>query len=130
MPLGHVAVVTGTVNDRVITIDQSHWGQSGISRNIRVVDVSPGNDWSAVRVELNRQSGTFGSIYPTYGFIYSRPDSRSNVMVAEASENSSEISDQYAEAPVTAGGVEDHYLSREFVPHRRHLISRVKRHVN
>jgi hypothetical protein len=37
------------------------------------VDVSEANDWTAVRVELGRD-GTFGSVYPTYGFIYNRPD--------------------------------------------------------
>jgi hypothetical protein len=35
--------------------------------------VSANNDWTAVRVGLGR-SGQFGSIYPTYGFIYDRPD--------------------------------------------------------
>jgi len=73
MPLGHVAVVKDVINSRKIIIDQSHWAQRGISRNVEVVDVSPENDWSSVRVELNGRSGTFGSIYPTYGFIYGRP---------------------------------------------------------
>ena len=47
-----------------------------ISRNVAVVDVSEANNWSAVRVELGRD-GTFGSVYPTYGFIYNRPDTGS-----------------------------------------------------
>jgi hypothetical protein len=38
-----------------------------------VIDVSANNDWSAVRVGLG-QSGSYGSVYPTYGFIYDRPD--------------------------------------------------------
>lgn len=77
MPLGHVAVVTRIVNPREIVVDQANWGSHGmrgrISRNVAVVDVSEANNWSAVRVELGR-SGTFGSVYPTYGFIYNRPD--------------------------------------------------------
>jgi surface antigen len=73
MPLGHVAVVSGVVDSRTITIDQSHWGRSGISRDIAVVDVSQNNDWSAVRVQLGR-GGEYGSIYPTHGFIYPRAD--------------------------------------------------------
>ena len=32
------------------------------------VDVSPKNDWSAVRLESNR--GSLGSVYPIKGFIY------------------------------------------------------------
>ncbi|MCE2565706.1 CHAP domain-containing protein [Komagataeibacter sp. FNDCF1] len=81
MPLGHVAVVRQLVNNRTIVIDQSHWGQGGISRSVPVIDVSPNNDWSAVRVALNNRSGGFGSIYPTYGFIYARPASGSDVML-------------------------------------------------
>lgn len=82
MPLGHVAVVRQVVNNRTIVIDQSHWGQRGISRDVPVIDVSPNNDWSAVRVALNSRSGAFGSIYPTYGFIYARPDTTSNMMLS------------------------------------------------
>jgi len=83
MPLGHVAVVTNVVNSRKIIIDQSHWAQRGISRNVEVVDVSPENDWSSVRVGLNGRSDAYGSIYPTYGFIYGRPaNGRSDMMVA------------------------------------------------
>ena len=50
-----------------------HWNSRGITRNIEVKDVSEDNDWSAVRVQLAHE-GTFGSIYPTHGFIYPRPD--------------------------------------------------------
>jgi surface antigen len=74
MPLGHVAVVSDVVDSRTISIDQSHWNSRGVTRDIQVKDVSEDNDWSAVRVELGH-GGTFGSIYPTHGFIYARPDS-------------------------------------------------------
>ncbi len=73
MRLGHVAVVSEVLNSRVVRIDQSHWNSRGVSRDVSVVDVSPENDWSAVRVALSNGS-TYGSIYPTYGFIYPRPD--------------------------------------------------------
>jgi surface antigen len=73
MPLGHVAVVSGIEDSRTIVIDQSHWNSRGISRDIEVKDVSEDNDWSAVRVQLGHGAG-FGSIYPTHGFIYPRPD--------------------------------------------------------
>ncbi len=71
MRLGHVAVVKKVINSREIEIDQAHWGQNRVSRNIAVIDVSPANDWTAVRVALDNQ-GKFGSIYPTHGFIYDR----------------------------------------------------------
>ncbi len=73
MPLGHVAVVSGMIDSRTILIDQSHWNSGGITRDIQVKDVSENNDWSAVRVQLSH-GGAFGSIYPTHGFIYPRPD--------------------------------------------------------
>ena len=74
MRSGHVAVVSNVENARTVEIDHANWANhGGISRNVTVVDVSPDNDWSAVRVELGRD-GEFGSIYPTYGFIYDRPD--------------------------------------------------------
>ena len=73
MRLGHVAVVTDVLNSRMIRIDQSHWNSRGIARDVSVVDVSTDNDWSAVRVELGRGE-SYGAIYPTYGFIYARPD--------------------------------------------------------
>jgi len=74
MPLGHVAVVKSIEDSRTIVIDQSHWAQRGISRNVHVIDVSPNNDWSAVRVALNGNRDAYGSIYPTHGFIYGRPE--------------------------------------------------------
>ncbi len=78
MRLGHVAVVAKVLNTREIEIDHANWAgpgasKGGVSRGIPVVDVSANNDWSEVRVGLGH-SGTFGSVYPTYGFIYDRPD--------------------------------------------------------
>ena len=73
MRLGHVAVVTRVVNNREIEIDHANWAGGGVAHNVPVVDVSENNDWTAVRVGLG-SSDSFGSIYPTYGFIYDRPD--------------------------------------------------------
>jgi hypothetical protein len=73
MPLGHVAVVSRIVNQREIRVDQANWAPGRVARNVAVVDVSPENDWTSVRVQLARSSD-FGNIYPTFGFIYDRPD--------------------------------------------------------
>jgi surface antigen len=78
MRMGHVAVVSNLIDGRNIEIDHANWAgpggmRGGVSRNIRVVDVSENNDWTAIRVSLGR-NGEFGSVYPTYGFIYDRPD--------------------------------------------------------
>jgi hypothetical protein len=76
MHLGHVAVVSNVIGRREIEIDHANWWgpgatKGGISHNISVIDVSPNNDWTAVRVGLGH-TGEYGSIYPTYGFIYDR----------------------------------------------------------
>ncbi len=73
MRLGHVAVVSNVIDGRTVEVDHANWSSRGaIRRNVRVLDVSAFNDWTAVRVALG--SGDFGSVYPTYGFIYDRPD--------------------------------------------------------
>ena len=77
MRLGHVAVVARVVDNRTIEIDHANWagpggGKGQVARGVPVIDVSEGNDWSAVQVGLG--GGGFGSVYPTFGFIYDRPD--------------------------------------------------------
>lgn len=83
MRLGHVAVVTSVVDSRTIQIDQSHWNARGISRDVSVVDVSENNDWTAVRVGMGHDAN-YGSIYPTYGFIYARPDTTGRIITARS----------------------------------------------
>ncbi len=82
MRLGHVAVVTAVLDPRSIEIEHANWSKGSVARHVNVVDVSPANDWSQVRVALAR-GGDYGSTYPTYGFIYDRPDS--GTMLANAS---------------------------------------------
>jgi surface antigen len=79
MRLGHVAVVSRVLGPRHVLIDHANWGGAGIRKgtimhNINVVDVSEANDWSEVRVQLAYDTTSFGKVYPTYGFIYNRPD--------------------------------------------------------
>ena len=129
MRMGHVAVVTNVITPRHIEIDHANWGAPGrISRNIDVVDVSPSNDWTEVRVALS-QAEDYGSIYPTYGFIYDRPDHGTMVAnnapmpvpsdLSMASERVSVPTDTAPEEVAEAAGDDDdatpHYSSR----HRR-----------
>lgn len=73
MPLGHVAVVTAVLDPRTILVTQANWVPGTITNDVTVQDVSPDNDWTDVKVELGDGS-VMGSAYPTYGFIYGRPD--------------------------------------------------------
>jgi len=69
MPYGHVSVVKRRVGAREILVDQANWQPGRVEHGVPVVDVSPGNNWTAVRVWW-RPSGTLGRrLYPTYGFI-------------------------------------------------------------
>ncbi len=67
---GHVAVVTHIVSSREIRVDQANWQNKGeIDYSTPVMDVSPKNDWSQVRV-WDLKSASYGRIYPVTGFIF------------------------------------------------------------
>ena len=75
MQLGHVAVVSRLVTDRVIQITHANWsiidgGRGQVEKDVTVVDVAPAGDCSEVKVWYDpiRDLGT--TVYPTYGFIY------------------------------------------------------------
>ena len=69
LPHGHVSVVAGLRSEREIAVTQANWVHGRIAHDEPVVDVSPGNDWTAVRVWWE-PSGVLGNtVYPTYGFV-------------------------------------------------------------
>lgn len=89
MSRGHVAVVRHVVGPREVRIDHANWGGPGIRRgsvmqDVSVIDVSATNDWSEVRVQSGYNDNAFGRVYPTYGFIYNRPDDGVNTGTAYA----------------------------------------------
>jgi surface antigen len=67
---GHVAVVRHVLTPRSIIIDHANWLASGeVTLNVPVVDVSPKNDWSQVRV-WHIPTQTWGMrVYNVQGFI-------------------------------------------------------------
>jgi surface antigen len=68
---GHVAVVSGVVNDREILVDHANWLNRGrIHKNLPVRDVSAMNDWSVVRVWYAPGNTLGKRRYPAYGFIH------------------------------------------------------------
>lgn len=74
MRSGHLAVVRRVVSNREIRIDHSNWMNDGrIYLNVSVVDVSPNNDWSKVRVWNQLGGGQIGTrVYPISGFVSKR----------------------------------------------------------
>jgi surface antigen len=75
MRLGHVAVVSQVLTDRVIQISHANWSRIGgtrgqIERDVTVIDVSPAGDWSNVKVWYDPVRDLGSTTYPTHGFIY------------------------------------------------------------
>ncbi|MCZ8173044.1 MAG: CHAP domain-containing protein [Novosphingobium sp.] len=77
--LGHVAAVSKIIDSRTVLIRHANWspinGRRGqIEDHVRAIDVSPDNDWSAVRVWYGPSQALGNTHWPLAGFIYpSRP---------------------------------------------------------
>lgn len=73
---GHVAVVRKTTSSRVVLVDHANWAprrsadRGKVAEAVPVMDVSPKNDWTQVRVwyEPSQQFGD--RVYKTTGFVY------------------------------------------------------------
>jgi len=77
LPHGHVALVRRQLDSRTVLIDHANWsrfqGRKGrIEQGVRVVDVSPANDWSQVRVWYQEAADIGQSVYGVRGFVYLR----------------------------------------------------------
>jgi len=75
MQLGHVAVVSQVLTDRIIQVTHANWslidGSRGqVEKDVTVVDVSDDGDWSEVKVWYDPVGDLGGTTYPTWGFIY------------------------------------------------------------
>ena len=69
LPAGHVSTVTAVRSARSIVVADANWVHGEVTKEEPILDVSPGNDWTAVRVwwAPSRQFGI--TTYPTFGFI-------------------------------------------------------------
>ena len=75
LPLGHVAVISRVVTPSVVLVTHANWsrvdGERGhAEQDVTLTDVSPGGDWSEVRVWYRDTDGLGSTTYPDYGFIY------------------------------------------------------------
>ncbi len=73
LPSGHVSVVERLVAPREIVVEHANWSSTAAWRGRvltgqRIIDVSPANDWTQVRVQ--NHLGIYGRSYATHGFIY------------------------------------------------------------
>ena len=90
MRLGHVAVVSQVLTDRIVQITHANWspieGSRGkVEKDVTLVDVSPQGDWSQVKVWYDPNRDLGGSTYQTYGFIYQ--DTKAKVIAATGLSN-------------------------------------------
>ena len=81
MRLGHVAVVSQVLTDRVVQITHANWspieGSRGkVEKDVTVIDVSANGDWSQVKVWYDPNRDLGGSTYSVHGFIYHDATSR------------------------------------------------------
>jgi surface antigen len=72
LPSGHVAVVAQVLSPRQILVTQANWVHHRVTEDQPVIDVSPANDWTMVRVWWPPADAMGVTDYPAYGFI--RPD--------------------------------------------------------
>jgi hypothetical protein len=69
VPDGHLSVVSRLLDERHIHVIQANWVPSELDVDQLVVDVSPGNDWSTVRVWYPPTATLGTHDYATFGFI-------------------------------------------------------------
>lgn len=73
---GHVSVVTRVVSSRLVLVDHANWapartsGRGEVATAVPVLDVSPRNDWSQVRVWFHPAKDFGNRVYRTEGFVY------------------------------------------------------------
>jgi hypothetical protein len=83
LPFGHLAVVTRVTSARQILVTQANWVHHRISADQPVIDISPANDWSVVRVWWPPADQMGVSEYPVHGFILpDRPASHDQLIAA------------------------------------------------
>jgi surface antigen len=90
MRLGHVAVVSEVLTDRIVQITHANWspieGSRGkVEKDVTLVDVSPEGNWSQVKVWYDPSRDLGGSTYQTYGFIYQ--DAKAKILASSGISN-------------------------------------------
>lgn len=84
--LGHVATVSRVVDARTILVNHANWSSPGqIERNVTVMDVSPMNDWSQVRVWFAPIQNLGAAHWPVAGFIYNAKPGKAQAGKAQPS---------------------------------------------
>jgi surface antigen len=138
MRVGHVAVVSRVVSPREILVDQANWVRGRVTQAMSVIDASPLNDWTSVKVQFG---GTHGRENPTYGFIYPQavpasfaqtivepqPDRRNSTQVADGAAPHENAHDRNQTAQSDKPASKHRLAANEpATPHRQHKTTDAK----
>lgn len=80
MRYGHVSVVTRVLSNRLVLVDHANWaparstGRGAVTTAVPVLDVSPKNDWTQVRVWYHPNNDFGSRVYRTDGYVYQPRD--------------------------------------------------------
>jgi len=104
MRLGHVAVVSEVLTDRIVQITHANWspieGSRGkVEKDVTLVDVSPEGNWSEVKVWYDPSRDLGGSTYATYGFIYQ--DAKAKILASTGLSNAENTAIVMAQSAAT-----------------------------
>ena len=103
LPHGHVSVVLGLRSGREITVTQANWVHGRVAHGEPVVDVSPANDWTLVRVWW-APAGVLGTTpYATFGFVTRAPAGRAPAGRAPEPEPARLLTSDASPAATSAG---------------------------
>jgi surface antigen len=109
MNKGHVAVVSQVITERVIQVTHANWsrieGHRGqVEKDVTVVDVSAGGDWSQVKVWYDPARDLGATVYPTYGFIYQKPEGENLILAAARGATETAMNQVAAVLPLASPG--------------------------
>lgn len=101
LQLGHVAVVSRVVDDRVLMITHANWsrinGARGhVEQDVTLTDVSAAGDWSLVKLWFRDNGGLGSSSYAVSGFIYAPAKAAAPEVTAPAPDYVGALIDVYA----------------------------------
>ena len=85
---GHVSVVSRLIDRRTILVDHSWLEGSALHRGMKVIDVSPNNTWTLVKVWYEPSDNLGLRAYPTFGFIYPHGGHGGDQMLTVAEDDS------------------------------------------
>ena len=119
---GHVSTVSRVIDRRTILVDHSWLEGYVLHRGMKVVDTSPNNNWSSVKVWHEPSDNLGIRTYPTFGFIYPHGKSIEQPLTVAANDDADRDGDSEAPAavrPTARTPVAPTPVATLFVPRRK-----------